>query len=172
MKPTVFNLSLGSALTFVLTTLLVLCGDAMAGSYKTLNTAGLAVGTQVQVRSSPKNTPNGSIEMEVYEWETGSVIDTWQCRILDNNTGQELTIRTVSLTGAIFQNGSCTAAVTTGCACDAGAQSLVGDAKFLCIVATGNASPVIGGANYKMAVLFSGPALLGTSPSLSGVMGE
>jgi len=171
MKPSKFNLFLVSALTFLLTVLLVVCGDAIAGSYKTLNTAGIAVGTQVQVRSSPKNTPNGAIELEVYEWETGSVIDTWQCRILDNKTGQALSITMVGLAGGIFS--SCTAPV--GLTCDTAAQLLVPDAKFLCIVSTGNELPVIAGANYKMAVLKVVPAAassLGTVPSPSGAVGQ
>jgi hypothetical protein len=44
-----------------------LVDDAVAGQFKTLNTAGLGVGAQVSAHSSPKNT-GAAMEMEIYEW--------------------------------------------------------------------------------------------------------
>jgi len=172
MNPSEFNLFLASALTLALTALSALCGDAMAGSFKTLDTAGLAIDAQIQVRSSPKSTPEGAIEMEVYEWQTAPEGGVYQCRILVNNTGQPLSIRLVGLDGNI--SASCSA--IAGSACDTAANSFVGDAKFQCLVATSaTTDAVVQGANYKMAIQRTsapvGPTL-GRVLSPSGVIGE
>ena len=58
-------------LTVVCAMVIGLGGDALAGQFKTLNTAGLAVGAQVSAHSSPKNT-GAAMEMEVYEWPTAA----------------------------------------------------------------------------------------------------
>src|SRR2546422_5524861 len=110
----------------------------MAGSFKTLDTAGLAVDTQITVKSSPKSTLEGAMEMEVYEWESASGGGTYQCRILANNTGQTLRIAMVSVAATTFP-GSCAAAA--GSTCDTQATLLGGDLKFQCLVATGASTP-------------------------------
>jgi hypothetical protein len=159
-----------STLTTVLSISLI-CGGAMAGQFKTLNTAGLSVNQQISACSSPKNTPSGAIEMEVYEWETSAGGGTYQCRIIRNTTSQPLNISLVGLNATII--GSCNA--PDGGGCSTPPVSLVGGAKFQCLVATqccGN--PVSSEANYTMAVqvlgMFDPAARVDTKPSPAGVI--
>ena len=145
----------------------------MAGSFKTLDTAGLAVDTQITVKSSPKSTLEGAMEMEVYEWESASGGGTYQCRILANNTGQTLRIAMVSVAATTFP-GSCAAAA--GSTCDTQATLLGGDLKFQCLVATGaSTTGLLPSASYKMALRRTSPVAaptVNTTPSPSGAIGE
>lgn len=156
-----------STVTAVLSMALI-CGDVIAGQFKSLNTASLNANQQISARSSPKNTASGAIEMEVYEWETSNAGGTYQCRITSNATGQPLNIALVGLNATIID--FCNA--PNGGSCSTPPVGLVEGAKFQCIVATQCCgSPVSSAANYTMAVRRGPPAATGveTAPSPSGV---
>jgi len=143
--------------------------DVMAGQFKTLNTASLGVNQQNSARSSPKNTASGAIEMEVYEWQSGSVDgNAYQCRITQNATGQPLNISLVGLDTSIIASCSAPASGT----CNTTPAILVGGAKFQCVVATQCCFPVSSTANYTMAGrrLLTSSAVSGDTPLPSGVI--
>jgi hypothetical protein len=134
-------------LTVVLAMVFGFGGDALAGQFKTLNTAGLAVGAQVDAHSSPKNT-GAAMEMEVYEWQTTAAGGNYRCRILSNTTGRTLNLREIGVNGTIV--GSC--AAVNGGTCNTPTLGHGGNLKFMCIVSTANGQPVSSTAHYVMAV--------------------
>jgi hypothetical protein len=134
-------------LTVVFAMVFGLGGDAVAGQFKTLNTAGLAVGAQISAHSSPKNT-GAAMEMEVYEWPTAAGGGSYRCRILSNTSGVTLNLREIGVNGTVV--GSCAAA--NGGTCDTPTLGHVGNLKFMCIVSSANGQPVSSTAHYIIAV--------------------
>ena len=134
-------------LTVVCTMVFGLSGDALAGQFKTLNTAGLGVGAQVSAHSSPKNT-GAAMEMEVYEWPTAAAGGSYRCRLLSNTSGVTLNLREIGVNGTIV--GSCAAA--NGGTCDTPTLGHAGNLKFMCIVSSANGQPVSASAHYIIAV--------------------
>lgn len=148
-----------SQFVFALLFGIVLLGaDVMAGQYKTLNTATLSMNSQLTARSSPKNTAN-VMEMEVYEFQTNPNGGSFQCRITQNATGQDLNIRLIGVNGTVIS--SCVTPVNG--TCDTPSVSLVGNLKFQCLVSTDAFSAVNASANYTMAVRRLGGALSASS---------
>jgi hypothetical protein len=120
---------------------------AQAGQFKTLNTQSLAVGASVIAHSSPKNS-GSAIEMEIFEWPSASTGGKYRCNILSNSTGTTLTIRLIGVTATPL--GSCSA--LPGGSCSTPIIGLLGDFKFLCIVATSNNGLAGVNAHYVMSV--------------------
>ncbi|HXH08477.1 MAG TPA: hypothetical protein VNP04_01695 [Alphaproteobacteria bacterium] len=134
-------------LTVALATVFGLHGEALAGQFKTLNTAGLGVGGSISAHSSPKNFGQ-AMEMEVYEWPTASTGGNYRCQITSNSTGQTLNLRLIGVNGTIIS--SCAAA--NGGTCSTPTAALVGNLKFMCLVATQFGAPVSSSAHYVIAV--------------------
>ncbi|MCW5200747.1 hypothetical protein VU07_02900 [Desulfobulbus sp. F4] len=123
-----------------------ICGNAMAGQYKTLNTGGLAAGASMCMYSSPKNalpTPKG-MEMEVYEWQTSSAGGFYRCSLTSNQTGKTLNLRMIGLDGTIISSTSCAA----GTSCATPTSSLTSYGKFACVVATNSFTAFTSDAVY------------------------
>ena len=120
---------------------------AEAGQFKTLNTESLAVGASVIAHSSPKNSGT-AIEMEIFEWRSASAGGSYRCNILSNKAGTTLTIRLIGVTATPL--GSCNA--PPGGSCSTPIISLLGDFKFLCIVATSNNGLASANGHYIMSV--------------------
>lgn len=135
------------AMTAILATGLVLSRDAMAGSFKIIDTAGLADGGARIVHSSPFNV-GSAMEIEVFEWVTNVGGDSWRCGINSNSTGQDLTVRLIGLLGA--PAASCTTPVNGTCA--TAFVGLAGGFAFQCTVSSGAGSPVSLGGHYTLFV--------------------
>jgi len=123
-------------------------GTAEAGQFKRLTGSNLRPnGGSIQVYASPLNT-NTAMEIDVYEFQTTAVADAWRCFVNANNTGQDLTVRLIGLTGAPLAtcvtpvNGSCFTPFV-----NLGAGFL-----FQCTVSSGAGSPVLRGSVYRVGV--------------------
>ncbi len=115
---------------------------AIAGQYKDLH-GDIPAGGCISALSNPRNV-SSAMAMEVYEFVTPA-IDSYQCCIKANTTGQDLFVRLIGLTGAPLDsfetapNGlGCTAFVALG-----------SGFAFQCTVASGAGLPV--GGKYKVA---------------------
>lgn len=124
---------------------LALGATAEAGQFKTVNTVTnsgvLTVGGAITQISSPKSTLGGTMEMEVYEFQTPPAGGGWQLQITQNNTGRALNLRLVGVNGTIIT--SCTTPVNG--TCNTTPIGLVGNFKFLALVATDAFNPVAPG---------------------------
>ena len=172
MKHTISTNILALVTVFLMS---ITCINAVAGQFKTLDTVELIENEQISARSSPKSTPSGAMELEIYEWETPTnksdllFVGAYQCRITQNATGQPLNISLVGPNATIIN--SCHA--PNGGSCSTTPVSLIGGAKFLCIVSNECCHPdqFPSTAHYKMAVrlLESFALKANNAPSPSGV---
>src|SRR5262245_40123688 len=97
------------------------------------DTESLAPGQSVEAHSSPKNSGT-AIEMEIFEWRSASAGGNYRCNIVSNKAGTTLTIRLIGVSATPL--GSCDA--LPGGSCSTPTIGLLGEFKFLCIVATSN----------------------------------
>jgi len=134
------------ALTTILATGLALSGDATAGSFKVVSTTGLANGGARFAVSSPFNV-SSAMEIEVFEFVTNAA-DSWRCGITQNNTGQDLQVRLIGLTGTVLS--SCVTPVNG--VCSTPFIALGGGFAFHCTVSSGAGSPVVLGSQYRFFV--------------------
>jgi hypothetical protein len=123
-------------------------GTAEAGQFKRLTGSNLLPnGGSIQVYASPLNT-NTAMEMDVYEFQTTAVADSWRCFVNANNTGRNLIVRLIGLTGAPV--ASCVTPVNRTCG-----TPFVGlgpNFLFQCTVSSGAGSPVVRGSVYRVGV--------------------
>jgi len=119
---------------------LMLGSVADAGQFKTVNTVTnlgvLVPGAAITLISSPKTNLGGTMEMELYEFQTPPAGGSWQLIISQNNTGRTLNLRLIGVNGTIIT--SCVAAPL----CSTVPVGLVGNLKFMAIVATDAFSPI------------------------------
>jgi hypothetical protein len=124
---------------------LMLGSVADAGQFKTVNTVTnlgvLVPGGAITLISSPKTNLGGVMEMELYEFQTPPAGGSWQLVISQNNTGQDLNARLIGVNGTII--ASCTTPVNG--TCSTVPIALVGNLKFMAIVATDAFSPIAPG---------------------------
>lgn len=85
------------------------------------------------------------MQMEVFEWVTSGA-DSHRCCIFNNNTGQDLFLRLIGLTGSPLVSFQ-TAVNGTGCTPFIG---LGGGFAFQCTVSSGAGSPVVLGGFYRV----------------------
>lgn len=141
------NISASKLLTTImfLTTGLVLSTNALAGDFHRLVGSIANGGGLICTSTTPRNA-NTAMEIDVFEFQTPAA-DNYRCRITTNNTGQDLIIRLIGLTGS-------TLATSTTPINGAGqtAYTLLG-ANYLyqCTVASGAGSAVNGG-DYRICV--------------------
>jgi hypothetical protein len=141
-------INLAETLAVLASAFLVCASSAIAGQFKTLNTANLAPGELLVVTSSPKNW-NDTMELEMFEWLSADLGGTYRCSIRSNSTGAGLTIRMIGANGADV--GSCTAPADG--TCHTRARALAGGLKFACLVSTQAGTPVSGSnPTYRMSV--------------------
>jgi hypothetical protein len=138
------------ALTGILALTFGFFDGANAGQYRRVDqTATLAVGGQVFFRVSPFNH-NSAMEMDVWEWLSAPAGGSYRLRIIQNNTGQDLTIRMIGLTGT--QLGAVTCTTPVNGVCNTPSIALGGNFLFQAIVASGAGSPVVAGSQYTIAI--------------------
>src|SRR5690349_17805468 len=103
------------ALTSVLAIIFGTLQPANAGQFRRIDqSAGLAVGGQIVLRVSPTNH-NGAMEMDSWEFLSRVGAGSYRLRILQNNTGQDLTIRMIGLTGVQLGAAACTTPINGVC---------------------------------------------------------
>ena len=88
------------------------------------------------------------MEMEVYEWQAASAGGTWRCQLY-NQSGQALNLRMIGLAGDPV--GGCTA--PSGSACSTGPIAGSANAKYLCLVASRDGSPIPNDTTYYRLVV-------------------
>jgi hypothetical protein len=124
-------------------------GTAEAGQFKRLTGSNLlANGGSIQAYASPLNT-GAAMEMDVYEFQTTPVFDSWRCFVNANNTGRALNVRLVGVNGTVGTS-SCTTPVNGTCATPF--VGLAPNLLFQCTVSTGNGSPVLPGSLYRFGI--------------------
>lgn len=144
------SLSLFVALTSMLVIVFGTLQPASAGQYRRVDqTATLAVGAQVFFRVSPTNH-NTAMEMDVWEFLSRNGAGSYRLRIVQNSTGQDLTVRMIGLTGTQLGAVTCTTAVNG--VCDTPSIALGANFLFQAIVSSGAGSPVGAGALYTIAI--------------------
>ena len=123
-------------------------GTAEAGQFKRLTGSNLRPnGGSIQVYASPLNT-NTAMEIDVYEFQTTAVQDSWRCFVNANSTGRALNVRMIGLNGIVI--ASCTTPVNGTC----GTPFVGLGANFLyqCTVSTSAGAPVRPGSVYRVGV--------------------
>ena len=136
------------AMTVLFTLGVSFLGTAEAGHFQKLTGSNLLVnGGSIQVYGSPLNT-NSAMEIDIYEFQTTPVEDKWRCFVNVNNTGRNLIVRLIGLTGAPL--ASCATPVNGTCATPF--VSLAGGFLLQCTVSSGARSPVLRGSVYRVGV--------------------
>jgi len=138
-------LMVGFAVVITLATLLLWGAGAIAGQYKNFPDSIPDAACSV-AHSSPRNV-SSAMEMEVYEWVSPAG-DSYQCCINQNNTGQDLFVRLIGLTGTVLESFQ-TPVNGTGCTPFVG---LGAGFAFQCTVASGAGSPVVVPSHYKIGI--------------------
>ena len=124
---------------------LALSADVLAGQFKRM---GSGPGfTPVFAYSSPM-TYGQAMEMEAYEFTSGTTTDNFRCAIIQNRTNRPLNLRFVGVNATVV--GSCTAPVGGNCVTPV--FSCLPNLKFWCVVATQYPAPVAVGGWYQMSV--------------------
>lgn len=128
---------------------------AGAGQFKRLNAATLGLGAQIAVHASPQNQ-GSAMEIDVYEVLSGTA--SFRCRITQNNTGQQLALRLISLNGS--QASLCVTSSAPPFTCNTSflpSSLLRPNSLYQCTVATAQGVTVIPGSHYTLAVQRWGP---------------
>lgn len=142
--------SLFVAMSSVLAILFGTHQSANAGQFRRVDqTANLAVGAQIFFRVSPTNH-NTAMEMDVWEFLSRNGPGSYRLRILQNNTGQDLTVRMIGLTGTQLGAVACTTPVNG--VCDTPSIALGSNFLFQAIVSSGAGSPVGANTLYTIAI--------------------
>ena len=148
-------------LAIVFATIFAFSENAPAGQFKRITaTAVVPVGSQIELRANPQNCcvvdPNtglpvpdmGSMETDVYEFQSAHNFNSFSCSIVSNTTGQALNLRMIGTSGNII--GSCIAPVN-GPPCTVTA-SLQEFRLWLCTVSTAPGQAVTPTAEYILAI--------------------
>jgi len=144
------SLSLLVAMVSVLAIVVGQYQPATAGQFRRVDqTATLGVGGQISFRVSPVNH-SSAMEMDLWEWLSAPGGGSYRLRITSNNTGQDLTIRMIGLTGLPFAGIACTTPVNGTCSTPS--IALGGNFLFMAIVSSGAGSPVAAGSQYTIAI--------------------
>jgi hypothetical protein len=155
------SLVIALLLSIVFATIFAFSENALAGQIVRIRTtASLPVGSQIELHANPQNccvvdpdsglpVPDmGSMETDVYEFQSAHNFNSYSCSIVSNTTGQALNLRMIGLTGDII--GSCIAAADgTPCTVTGFLQEF---RLWLCTVSTAPGRPVAPTAEYTLTI--------------------